>query len=241
MIVRELTGGSYFGKKWRDEDQAEDVCRYTKPEIERVTRAAGRIAMQRQRRVTLVDKANVLETSRLWRAVAGAVMAREFPDVELDYLYVDAAAMHLISRPGSFDVMLTENMFGDILSDLGAGLMGGLGLAPSADIGHDNAVFQPCHGTAPDIAGKGVANPFAMILSAAMMLDWLGLRHNVPEMAADGARLRRAVEDGAEVGEGDGDDSIFLAPRFLRRCSRPTQETARRQVHWRARWLDAAE
>jgi len=171
MIVRELTSGSYFGSKWRDDEQAEDVCRYTRPEIERVTRAAGRIAMQRGRRITLVDKANVLETSRLWRAVAGELIAREFPDVELEYLYVDAAAMHLISRPGSFDVMLTENMFGDILSDEASMLVGSLGVVPSASMDEDRfGLYEPIHGSAPDIAGQGVANPYAMLLSLAMLL-----------------------------------------------------------------------
>jgi 3-isopropylmalate dehydrogenase len=190
MIVRELTSGSYFGKKWRDDDQAEDVCRYTKPEIERVTRAAGRIAMQRQRRVTLVDKANVLETSRLWRAVAGAVMAREFPDVELDYLYVDAAAMHLISRPGSFDVMLTENMFGDILSDEASMLVGSLGVLPSASLNEDRfGLYEPIHGSAPDIAGQGIANPYAMLLSLAMLL-----RHSL-DLAAPADALEACIHN----------------------------------------------
>jgi 3-isopropylmalate dehydrogenase len=188
MIVRELTSGSYFGKKWRDGDAAEDVCRYTRPEIERVTRAAGRIAMQRQRRVTLVDKANVLETSRLWRAVAGEVMAREFPDVELEYLYVDAAAMHLISRPGSFDVMLTENMFGDILSDEASMLAGSLGVLPSASLNEDRfGLYEPIHGSAPDIAGQGIANPYAMLLSLAMLL-----RHSL-DLAAPADALETCI------------------------------------------------
>jgi 3-isopropylmalate dehydrogenase len=171
MIVRELTSGSYFGKKWRDENQAEDVCRYTRDEIERVTRAAGRIALQRGRRITLVDKANVLETSRLWRAVAREVVEREFPDVTLEFLYVDAAAMHLISRPGDFDVMLTENMFGDILSDEASMLVGSLGVLPSASLNEERfGLYEPIHGSAPDIAGQGVANPYAMLLSLAMLL-----------------------------------------------------------------------
>jgi 3-isopropylmalate dehydrogenase len=182
MIVRELTSGSYFGKKWRDENQAEDVCRYTREEIERVTRAAGRIASQRDGRITLVDKANVLETSRLWRAVAGEVIEKEFPDIDLEFLYVDAAAMHLLTRPGDFDVMLTENMFGDILSDEASMLCGSLGLLPSASINEDRfGLYEPIHGSAPDIAGQGIANPYAMLLSAAMML-----RHSLDnEEAAD--------------------------------------------------------
>lgn len=182
MIVRELTSGSYFGKKWRDENQAEDVCRYTREEIERVTRAAGRIAQQRDGRITLVDKANVLETSRLWRIVAGEVIENEFPGVELEFLYVDAAAMHLLTRPGDFDVMLTENMFGDILSDEASMLCGSLGLLPSASLNEERfGLYEPIHGSAPDIAGQGIANPYAMLLSVAMML-----RHSLDnEEAAD--------------------------------------------------------
>ena len=182
MIVRELTSGSYFGKKWRNDNEAEDVCRYTREEIERVTRAAGRIAQQRDGRVTLVDKANVLETSRLWRVVVNDVFEREFPELDLEFLYVDAAAMHLLTRPGDFDVMLTENMFGDILSDEASMLCGSLGLLPSASINDERfGMYEPIHGSAPDIAGQGIANPYAMLLSVAMML-----RHSLDnEEAAD--------------------------------------------------------
>jgi len=173
MIVRELTSGSYFGKKWRNDDEAEDVCRYTREEIERVTRAAGRIAQQRDGRITLVDKANVLETSRLWRVVAAEVIEKEFPEIDLEFLYVDAAAMHLLTRPGDFDVMLTENMFGDILSDEASMLCGSLGLLPSASLNEDRfGLYEPIHGSAPDIAGQGIANPYAMLLSVAMMLRY---------------------------------------------------------------------
>ncbi len=171
MIVRELTGGSYFGKKWRNENEAEDVCRYTREEIERVTRSAGRIALQRDRRITLVDKANVLETSRLWRAVASRVIEKEFPSVTMENLYVDAAAMHLLTRPSDFDVMLTENLFGDILSDEASMLCGSLGLLPSASLNDQQfGLYEPVHGSAPDIAGQDKANPYAMLLSVAMML-----------------------------------------------------------------------
>lgn len=182
MIVRELTSGSYFGKKWRNDNEAEDVCRYTREEIERVTRAAGRIAQKRDGRVTLVDKANVLETSRLWRVVVNKVFEEEFPELDLEFLYVDAAAMHLLTRPGDFDVMLTENMFGDILSDEASMLCGSLGLLPSASINEDRfGMYEPIHGSAPDIAGQGIANPYAMLLSVAMML-----RHSLDnEEAAD--------------------------------------------------------
>ena len=171
MIVRELTGGSYFGKKWRDADQAEDICRYTRPEIERVTRAAGRIARQRDGRITLVDKANVLETSRLWREVAHRVIREEFADVRIENMYVDAASMHLLTRPADFDVLLTENLFGDILSDEASMLCGSMGLLPSASLNEERfGLYEPVHGSAPDIAGKGIANPYAMLLSVAMML-----------------------------------------------------------------------
>ena len=204
MIVRELTSGSYFGKKWRNENEAEDVCRYTREEIERVTRAAGRIAMQRDRRLTLVDKANVLETSRLWRAVVRDVVDAEFPDLDLEFLYVDAAAMHLLTRPGDFDVMLTENMFGDILSDEASMLCGSLGLLPSASINEERfGLYEPIHGSAPDIAGQGIANPYAMLLSTAMML-----RHSLDnEDAADAleAAVYGCWEDGVLTRDLDPD------------------------------------
>jgi len=173
MIVRELTSGSYFGKKWRDAEQAEDVCRYTRLEVERVTRAAGRIAQQRSGRITLVDKANVLETSRLWREVAHRVIRDEFPDVRMENMYVDAASMHLLTRPADFDVLLTENLFGDILSDEASMLCGSMGLLPSASLNEERfGLYEPVHGSAPDIAGKGIANPYAMLLSVAMMLRY---------------------------------------------------------------------
>jgi 3-isopropylmalate dehydrogenase len=171
MIVRELTGGLYFGKKWRDADQAEDVCRYTRGEIKRITQAAGRLALQRKGRITLVDKANVLETSRLWREVVSQVLEEEFPDVALENLLVDAAAMHLLSRPADFDVILTENLFGDILSDEASMLCGSMGVLPSASLSDTRfGIYEPIHGSAPDIAGTGKANPYAMLLSVAMML-----------------------------------------------------------------------
>jgi 3-isopropylmalate dehydrogenase len=188
MIVRELTGGSYFGKKWRDADQAEDVCRYTKPEIERVTRAAGRIAQQRAGRITLVDKANVLETSRLWREVAHRVVREEFPGVTMENMYVDAASMHLLTRPADFDVLLTENLFGDILSDEASMLCGSMGLLPSASLNDERfGLYEPVHGSAPDIAGQGIANPYAMLLSTAMML-----RHSLGR-ADEAAALESAI------------------------------------------------
>ncbi len=171
MMVRELTGGLYFGKKWRDADQAEDVCRYTRSEIKRITQAAGRLARQRKGRITLVDKANVLETSRLWREVVSQVLEEEFPDIVLENLLVDAAAMHLLTRAADFDVILTENLFGDILSDEASMLCGSMGLLPSASLGDTRfGIYEPIHGSAPDIAGQGKANPYGMLLSVAMML-----------------------------------------------------------------------
>ena len=189
MIVRELTGGSYFGKKWRDAEQAEDVCRYTRPEVERITRAAARIARQRSGRITLVDKANVLETSRLWREVAHRVIGEEFPEVGIENMYVDAASMHLLTRPADFDVLLTENLFGDILSDEASMLCGSMGLLPSASLNEERfGLYEPVHGSAPDIAGKGIANPYAMLLSLALML-----RHSL-DRPAEAEALERCIQ-----------------------------------------------
>ena len=169
LVVRELTGGIYFGDKGRADGRAHDVCEYSEHEIERIARTAFRAARSR---VTSVDKANVLETSRLWREVVTRVHSAEFPNVELEHLLVDNAAMKLVAAPRHFDVIVTENMFGDILSDEAAMLTGSIGMLPSASLGEDGApgVFEPVHGSAPDIAGRGVANPLAMILSAALML-----------------------------------------------------------------------
>jgi 3-isopropylmalate dehydrogenase len=190
LVVRELTGGIYFGRKSRTAHEAEDVCSYTSEEIERVTRMAGRLAMDRRRRIVSVDKANVLETSRLWRSVVERVIGEEFPEVELEHMLVDAAAMHLLRRPTSFDVLLTENMFGDILTDEAAMLVGSLGLLPSASLGDGTTgLYEPIHGSAPDIAGRGTANPYGTILSAAMLL-----RHSLGLEAE-----ARAVEDAVEA------------------------------------------
>ncbi len=168
LVVRELTGGIYFGEKSRSADRASDDCVYTRAEIERIARVGFRAARSR---VTSVDKANVLETSRLWREVVREIHAAEFPDVELEHLLVDNAAMRLIAAPRGFDVLLTENMFGDILSDEAAMLTGSIGMLPSASLGEEGpGVFEPVHGSAPDIAGTGAANPLAMFLSAALML-----------------------------------------------------------------------
>jgi len=171
IVVRELTGGIYFGEKTRNDDSASDLCTYHRYEIERIVRVAARMAENRRGKLCSVDKANVLETSRLWRDTTDRVMAEEFPDVELETLLVDAAAMHLLSRPSDFDVIVTENMFGDILTDEASMLVGSLGLLPSASLGDSTrGIYEPIHGSAPDIAGKGIANPVAMIASAAMLL-----------------------------------------------------------------------
>jgi 3-isopropylmalate dehydrogenase len=172
LIVRELTGGLYYGEpRSRDEREAVNTLRYNVDEIERVARVAFQAAQARRRKVTSVDKANVLEVSQLWRDTVTRIGA-EYPDVTLEHLYVDFAAMRLISHPASFDVLLTENLFGDILSDEAGVVAGSLGLLPSASIGDGPGLFEPVHGSAPDIAGRGVANPIGAILSAAMLLRY---------------------------------------------------------------------
>jgi 3-isopropylmalate dehydrogenase len=195
MVVRELTGGIYFGRKSRTAHEAEDVCSYTSAEVERVTRVAGRLAMARRRRIASVDKANVLETSRLWRSVAERVLREEFPEVEFEHMLVDAAAMHLIRRPASFDVILTENMFGDILTDEASMIAGSMGLLPSASLGEGSVgLYEPIHGSAPDIAGRGIANPYGTILSAALLL-----RHSLG-LEAEAVAVERAVEQAVSSG-----------------------------------------
>jgi 3-isopropylmalate dehydrogenase len=187
LVVRELTGGIYFGEKTRTEDSASDNCVYSRAEIERIARVAFGAARSR---VTSVDKANVLETSRLWRQVVRELHAREFPNIELEHLLVDNAAMQLIAAPRHFEVIVTENMFGDILSDEAAMLTGSIGMLPSASLGGEEGpgLFEPVHGSAPDIAGTGAANPLAMLLSAAMML-----RHGLA-MEAEATAVESAVD-----------------------------------------------
>ncbi len=198
LVVRELTGGIYFGEKTRTQDSASDACVYTRAEIERIARTAFDAAARRsppggagrgRAKVSSVDKANVLETSRLWREVVSELHSREFPHIQLEHVLVDNAAMQLVSAPSDFDVILTENMFGDILSDEAAMLTGSIGMLPSASLGADDpGLFEPVHGSAPDIAGKGIANPLAMFLSAAMML-----RHGLG-LAAQATAVESAVE-----------------------------------------------
>jgi 3-isopropylmalate dehydrogenase len=198
MVVRELTGGIYFGRKERTESSALDICEYTVGEIERVCRVAGKLAEGRRGKVTSIDKANVLETSRLWRDVATRVFAEEFPGLEVEHLLVDAAAMHLLSRPADFDVMVTENMFGDILTDEASMLPGSMGMLASASLGEGTlGLYEPIHGSAPDIAGKGIANPTGAILSMALLLRYS--LHAPEAAAAIEAAVSAALAGGART------------------------------------------
>jgi 3-isopropylmalate dehydrogenase len=211
LVVRELTGGLYFGERGRDGDRAYDTCVYTVAEIERIARTAFRAARSR---VTSVDKANVLESSRLWREVVRRVHDEEFPHVELEHVLVDNAAMQLISSPRHFEVIVTENMFGDILSDEAAMLTGSIGMLPSASLGGDGpGLFEPVHGSAPDIAGRGVANPLAMFLSAALML-----RHGLAmedEAAAVESAVDRALGEGLRTPDLGGSATTREAARAV--------------------------
>lgn len=187
VIYRELTGGLYFGDKQLSEDGevASDSCSYSKTEIRRIAHNAFQMAQTRKRKLTLIDKANVLETSRLWRTVIRE-MSGMYPDVCVDYLYVDNAAMQLMLNPAQFDVILTENLFGDILSDLASVITGSIGMLPSASIGDKTAMFEPIHGSYPQAAGKDIANPMGTILSVAMLYDYFGL-------AEEASTIREAI------------------------------------------------
>ncbi|VXB38598.1 3-isopropylmalate dehydrogenase [Luteimonas sp. 9C] len=207
LVVRELTGGIYFGERTRTAESASDLCTYTVTEIERVVRRACLLARGRRGHVTSVDKANVLETSRLWRDVASRIARDEFPDITIEHQLVDSMAMHLLSKPRAFDVIVTENMFGDILTDEASMLAGSLGLLPSASLGEGSVgadglvstrrakgIFEPIHGSAPDIAGRGIANPYGTILSAALLLRYsLGL-------SQEAACIEQAVDDALDAG-----------------------------------------
>jgi 3-isopropylmalate dehydrogenase len=198
IFVRELTGGIYFGPKTRDANRATDLCTYTTLEIERIVRVAARIARTRRKRLLSIDKSNVLETSRLWREVCERVMRAEFPDIALEHMLVDSAAMHLIRRPRDFDVAVTENMFGDILTDEASMLSGSLGMLPSASLGDGTrGLYEPIHGSAPDITGQGIANPYGAILSIALLL-----RHSFKleqEAHAIELAVHRAIDDGVRT------------------------------------------
>jgi 3-isopropylmalate dehydrogenase len=226
LVVRELTGGIYFGEKTRTEDFASDVCAYSREEIERIARTAFGAARSR---VTSVDKANVLETSRLWREVVSDVHSREFPHIELEHVLVDNAAMQLLATPRHFDTILTENMFGDILSDEAAMITGSIGMLPSASLGTPPAatlspdgeerggarggLFEPVHGSAPDIAGRGIANPLAMFLSAALMLrHGLGLES---EATAVESAVERALQSGLRTPDLGGEAGTVQATRAV--------------------------
>ena len=229
LVVRELTGGIYFGKKTRTKDHASDICAYSREEIERIARTAFGAA---RAKVSSVDKANVLETSRLWREVVMEVHEREFPHVQLEHVLVDNAAMQLVASPKHFDTILTENMFGDILSDEAAMITGSIGMLPSASLGGDTrspdgspgtlhgggqaggpGLFEPVHGSAPDIAGQGIANPLAMFLSAALMLrHGLGLES---EAAAVESAVERALERGLRTPDIGGDTGTVQTTRAV--------------------------
>jgi 3-isopropylmalate dehydrogenase len=211
LVVRELTGGIYFGEKTRTADSASDQCVYSTEEIERIARVGFEAARSK---VTSVDKANVLETSRLWREVVRRVHADEFPHVELEHALVDSTAMKLITAPRHFDVILTENMFGDILSDEASVVTGSLGLLPSASIGDGGpGLFEPVHGSAPDIAGQGIANPLAMFLSAALMLRH-GLGRQAEASAVESA-VDRALAEGLRTRDLGGTASTAEATQAV--------------------------
>ncbi len=205
VVVRELTGGIYFGDKTRDESSASDLCVYNSFEIERIVRVAAKLAARRRGKLCSVDKANVLETSRLWRDVTDKLLAAEFPALETETLLVDAAAMHLLSRPADFDVIVTENMFGDILTDEASMLAGSMGMLPSASLGDSRrGLYEPIHGSAPDIAGQGIANPCGAIASAALLLRHsLGLED---QAAALESAISRAIANGARTADIAADD-----------------------------------
>lgn len=195
VVYRELTGGIYFGKRGRSDDRtsAYDTCTYSKEEILRIAKLAFETARQRRKKVTLVDKANVLETSRLWRETVQE-FAKGYPDIELEFMFVDSAAMKMILNPRHFDVVLTENMFGDIITDEASVITGSMGLLPSASVGNKVALYEPIHGSYPQAAGKNIANPVAAILSAAMLLE---ISFGLME---EGKAIRNAVNAALESG-----------------------------------------
>lgn len=214
IVVRELTGGIYFGDKTRDEDSASDLCVYTREEIRNIVRIAAGLASKRSGRLVSVDKANVLETSRLWRDTTDQLIAEEFPNIELETILVDAAAMHLISRPADFDVIVTENMFGDILTDEASMLVGSMGMLPSASLSlTKRGLYEPIHGSAPDIAGKGIANPAAMIASCALLLRYsLELKE---EAAAIESAIDTVIDAGGRTADiATPDDKVLTTTEF---------------------------
>lgn len=227
MVVRELTGGIYFGKRGRGTEEggeyAYDTEKYSAAEIERIARLAFDISLKRNKRVCSVDKANVLESSRLWRSTVQKV-AKDYPEVELEHMYVDNASMQLVRDPAQFDVILTSNMFGDILSDEASMLIGSIGMLPSASLGGQTGLYEPIHGSAPDIAGQNIANPIGMVLSVAMMLKYSfnmdnesALLEKAVNMAVSGARTKDICGGGKSVGcEEMGDIIAHNFERLLR-------------------------
>lgn len=227
MVVRELTGGIYFGKRGRGTEEggeyAYDTEKYSAAEIERIARMAFDISLKRNKRVCSVDKANVLESSRLWRSTVQRV-AKDYPEVELEHMYVDNASMQLVRDPAQFDVILTSNMFGDILSDEASMLTGSIGMLPSASLGGQTGLYEPIHGSAPDIAGQNIANPIGMVLSVAMMLKYSfnmdnesALLEKAVNMAVSGARTKDICGGGKSVGcEEMGDIIAHNFERLLR-------------------------
>jgi 3-isopropylmalate dehydrogenase len=233
IVFRELTGGIYFGEKTRTAERATDLCEYTVGEIERVARAAFQTARQRRGLVTSVDKANVMETSRLWREVVTRIGVEEFPDIRLEHALVDSMAMHLIRRPRDYDVILTENMFGDILSDEISVLGGSIGLLPSASLGSKGpGLFEPIHGSAPDIAGQDRANPVGAILSAALLLRHsLGLED---EACSIEAAVAAVLASGAVTADLGGSLGTRAAAQAVIDAIRAIHWAAahRVQMHW---------
>ena len=214
LIVRELTSGIYFGKPREESEQAAlDTMRYSATEIRRIVKIAFQMAAKRNHHVTLVDKANVLATSKLWRRIANQV-AKEFPEISFDSCYVDAAAMKIISAPEKFDVIVTENLFGDILSDEAAQITGSLGTIPSISRGdHGPALYEPIHGSAPDIAGKGIANPLSMINSVAMMLDHSFNRKDLAKRITDS--VNKTIEDGTTTPDLGGNSKTTVVTNAI--------------------------
>lgn len=190
VVIRELTGGMYFGEKYQDNDKAYDTDIYHRHEIERILKVAFDFAMNRNKHLTVVDKANVLASSRLWRQIAQE-MEPQYPEVSVDYMFIDNASMRVLTEPRFFDVIVTENTFGDILTDETSAITGSMGLQPSSSLGEHTPLFEPVHGSWPQAAGKNIANPMAMILSAAMMLEHFGLKE-------EGAAIRKACDDALE-------------------------------------------
>ena len=206
ICIRELTGGMYFGEKYQDNDKAYDTNYYTRPEIERILKVAFQYAMQRRKHLTVVDKANVLASSRLWRQIAQE-MAPQYPEVTTDYMYVDNAAMRMIQEPTFFDVMVTENTFGDILTDEGSVITGSMGLLPSASIGESTPVFEPIHGSWPQAKGLNIANPLAQVLSVAMLFEYFNLKE-------EGALIRRAVDASLDAYVRTPEIQVEGAPKY---------------------------